>query len=314
MVDRVIDGEAGSGASGISVVIPVYNRPQVVVRALQSVLAQTLPVDEIIVVEDGSPNPVDPDVLRALDPRIRVLVHEVNQGGGGARNTGLRAAQAKWVAFLDSDDEWLPEKLQRQMAILNREPESIACFTGNVDVDAAGALGRVFLPPARISLLDLQRINVLNTTSSAIVRRDALNEVGGFDPTLPACQDWDLWMRLRAVGPFSVLREPLVRFFQSGTDRITKNSRAVMEAHRVMFDRIRGRIGDSAVLRRVTPFHDLRIAQIYFWHDGRTTAALRLAVLCFLRSGSREALALTAVILKVMLRSMLVRSPAASTN
>ena len=300
--------------SSVSVVIPVYNRPLAVVRAIRTALAQTHPVDEIIVVEDGSPNPVDPDALRALDPRIRVLVHEVNQGGGAARNTGFRAAKGKWVAFLDSDDEWLPDKLERQMALLDREPHSVACFTGRRDVNAAGDAGRVHLPPETISLLDLQRINVLSTTSSAVIRRDVLNLVGGFDPELPSCQDWDLWVRLRARGEFSVVREPLVRFFQAGTDRITKNAQAVVNGHRVMFDRIRSGVGDVAALRRVTPFHDLRLAQIYFWDFGRPAAALRFALVAFLRSGSREALALTGVILKTMVKSAIGKSPAVSAD
>ena len=101
----------------VSVVIPVFNRPAAVRRAIESVLAQTCQDFEIIVVDDGSTDETPAVVAGLADPRMTLIQHEGNRGGSAARNTGLRAASAEYVAFLDSDDEWLPRKLERQLEV-----------------------------------------------------------------------------------------------------------------------------------------------------------------------------------------------------
>ena len=271
-----------------SVVIPVYNRPIAVLRAVRSALKQTITPREIIVVEDGSPHPVDQAKLESLDSRVRVIFHETNKGGGAARNTGIAAARSRWVAFLDSDDEWRPTKLERQFACLEVSPDAIAAFTGIEFVDEVGSVGRTSAPPLSISLLDLQRMNVLNTTSSALVRRDALQAVDGFDPGLPSCQDWDLWLKLRSIGTFCIVPEPLVGFFQSGGDRITKNRVAVLGGHARVFYKIRTQLGEFKYFRDVLGYHHLRMAQIYFLISiSRSARCCGLCGLCWRPAPSR---------------------------
>lgn len=244
----------------VAAVIPVKNRPALLERAIHSIQAQTTPIAEIIIVDDASTDNT-PEVVLAMaeaDPRIKLLRQPRSGGASAARNLGWRNTNATWIAFLDSDDEWLPTKIEKQLAAVAAAPEVVGCYTGV----ANGDNGEKYIPPASVTLFELQRNNVLGTTSTALVRRTALEAVGGFDSTLPSCQDWDVWLRLRAEGPVSVVREPLVRFEQVGLDRITKNRSAVLDGHAVIFTKILGNVPRGLRKRRVQSAHAARMAQI----------------------------------------------------
>lgn len=219
------------GRMKVSVIIPTYNRAATVVRAVESVLAQTLPPDEIIVVDDGSTDHTAA-VLDRFRTRVRIIVQR-NQGASAARNTGIRAASCEVIAFLDSDDYWRPTKLERQMELFRRFPEATCCVcnarleyeTGEVlySFDVAG------LKPATETGLWTNPMEVLVTrfllfNQVVAVRREALHSAGFFDESLRIMEDYDLQLRLALTGPWTYLREPLV-IWQGGTaDSLTSSS------------------------------------------------------------------------------------------
>jgi glycosyltransferase involved in cell wall biosynthesis len=211
--------------STVSVVIPTYNRAGSVGLALDSVLAQTRPADEIIVVDDGSSD-ATPEVLAGYGGRIRVIRQE-NAGVSAARNAGIRAATGQWVAFLDSDDEWFPEKLAVQIAAVEKEPrlvahgtnaelvmagETIAMFElrGRHDLGRAGCT--VVERPLTLALQDLF------CTQAVMARKQALEEAGLFEVGMSICEDFDLLARLALCGPWGVCGRRLVRVIRRTED------------------------------------------------------------------------------------------------
>ena len=196
--------------AAVSVIIPTYNRAQKTARAIASVLSQTFTDYEIIVVDDGSSDQT-PEVLSLFGPCLSPLVHRENRGVSAARNTGIRASRAPLVAFLDSDDYWLPEKLSLQAAFFAAHPEAVACQTQEQWIRQGRRVnprrkhlkpgGWIFEPSLRLCLV---------SPSAAMVRRDLLDEVGLFDETLPACEDYDLWLRISCRYPIHLLDRELV--------------------------------------------------------------------------------------------------------
>ncbi|MFZ4551240.1 MAG: glycosyltransferase family 2 protein [Aquabacterium sp.] len=187
----------------ISVVIPTFNRKDKVLAAIKSVLDQTLQPLEIIVVDDLSTDGTAEIDWGAISPLIRYVPLTVKAGGGGARNEGIKQAQGQWVAFLDSDDLWLPNKLKEQVEFLNASPESIDVLSSNVYWRNGRHADVVFntkvrRPNEHISHYLMVRDGAYQT-SGLLIRRDVLLQVP-FDPTLRKHQDWDLVFRLEAAG------------------------------------------------------------------------------------------------------------------
>ncbi len=179
---------------------------------------------EIIVVDDasGDGTAMLVEKMSKLDTRIRYIRNDTPQGGGGARNTGIAAAHGKYVAFLDDDDQWLPNKLERQYAVLAAHPEAAAVSCSFVLSAPGGADRTLTLRPPR-DLQQLLRANCLGGASVCFTTRAHLLACGGFDPVLRSGQDWDLWLKLYANGPVLVCAEPLVRYETHGDQRITGN-------------------------------------------------------------------------------------------
>ena len=196
----------------VSVVIPTHNRAHVVARAIRSALAQTVSDLEVLVVDDGSTDNTSEVVKAFGDARLRFLALTRNAGVSCARNRGIQAARGGLVAFLDSDDEWLPGKLERQLARLGDDPRASVVYCGwsradeptGHDRPSPGAVyyeGDVLQP-----LVD----GWTPGTSSFVVRRSTLLAIGGFDEELRAWTDYDLWLRLAGAGHhFLAVRERL---------------------------------------------------------------------------------------------------------
>jgi glycosyltransferase involved in cell wall biosynthesis len=235
-----------------SVVIPTHNRRDFLERAVKSVLAQSEPRLEVIVVDDASSDATAAYLASAAatDSRIRVLRNEVARGGGGARNVGLAHARAPWVAFLDDDDEWLPNKLQRQCEQLARHPEAIACSASFVQ-EFPGGRTRVFPVPEAVSFEDILAENVLGGASVCVASRQALEQIQGFDPRLRSAQDYDLWIRLRERGPITACAEPLVRYREHDGERITNQTRSQYLGSRLLFIKHRRSMSESARRRHL---------------------------------------------------------------
>jgi glycosyltransferase involved in cell wall biosynthesis len=205
----------------ISAVIPTYNRQAHALRAVDSVLAQTVPVDEIIVVDDGSADGTA-EAIRACHGSRVIVIKQENQGVSAARNTGFRAARNEWIAFLDSDDIWLPTKIERQIeALATLGPGFGLCFTncvydGRLDltlsvfqeaaVDDQTAFGP-FTQPSHYLLGPPSPFRM----QSILVLRSLLDEVHGFDEALRAMEDLDVLFRLTFRTRFCFVAEPLVR-------------------------------------------------------------------------------------------------------
>ena len=192
----------------VSVVVPAYNAAGCVHRALDSILAQTWQDQEIIVVDDGSKDDTF-RVLSAYGGRLHVL-SQANAGPAAARNYGLRVARGQYVAFLDADDYWLPEKLACQVALLEAHPEIGFCSTASSVVDTQGEHVRDW--PCRhadIETLFMHGAAVSGSTSGVLARRELLLEMGGFDERLRGFEDPDLWIRLTARTAYACLPQAL---------------------------------------------------------------------------------------------------------
>jgi len=226
------DGSELTASPKVSVVIPVFNRPDAVCRAVRSVLDQTCQDFEIIVVDDGSTDETAAAVAELADARITLIRHERNRGGAAARNTGIRASAAPLVAFLDSDDEWMPAKLEHQLEAFQRVSQQVALVsTGAVRVYTN--LVEVDIPTLPANLVRaLLTTNVIGETSRGMVRRSALEAVGGFDESLTASQDMDLWLRICSKFEAHQVPEALVRIRKArDRDRIALNIAANLTAH-----------------------------------------------------------------------------------
>jgi glycosyltransferase involved in cell wall biosynthesis len=194
----------------VSVIIPAFDRPRRLVRAIRSILSQTFKDYEIIVVDDGSSE----DTEEALDPYmplIHYIRHHENRGVSAARNTGIRCSTAPWIALLDSDDYWLEDKLCVQMEYLDQNPGAFACQTEEIWIRNGRRVnpkrkhkkpsGDIFARSLALCLV---------SPSSVILKRSLLEEVGLFDETLPAAEDYDLWLRISCRYPVYLIERKLV--------------------------------------------------------------------------------------------------------
>jgi glycosyltransferase involved in cell wall biosynthesis len=198
----------------VAVIIPVYNREESVLRAVDSVIQQSFADFELLVVDDGSTDrTVAAIVAGCRDPRLRVLRHSTNQGAAAARNTAIRATQAEFVAFLDSDDEWVADKLERQIDCLKTAPPDVLlCCTGywSVRMRSNEVLTRV--PKMGKSWRHTLHGGCnLSPGSTALVRRQAFEMHGLFDEQLRRLEDWDWLLRYTAQHDLIVMNEPLAR-------------------------------------------------------------------------------------------------------
>lgn len=194
-----------------SVVVIVYNGEQYIERAVESALGQTVADVEVIVVDDGSSDGSADRVGRIKDSRLR-LVRQSNQGPSAARNTGIQEAKSNWIAFLDCDDWWAPDKLEHQLAIAARSPDVALVYSGATTLLEDGSILSESVPQLRGAVLkDLLLGNhITGSSSSVLLRRDVLSELGGFRTDIHYGEDWDLWLRIAARYRIEMVPEPHV--------------------------------------------------------------------------------------------------------
>jgi glycosyltransferase involved in cell wall biosynthesis len=227
----------------VSVVIPTYNRGHCIAACIDSVLAQTLGDFEIIVVDDFSADDTAARVAAFADPRISYLPLPSNQGGAVARNAGIGQASGEFVAFLDSDDLWLPEKLAKQVEGMRLAgPKCGLSYTWLRCVDDDGAETMLIHPEIDGDCFERMLVsNFIGSFSNLVVRRALLVEEGGLDENFRSCQDWDLLIRLCRRASVHCQRDYLVLYLQSVTDkvRISTNPRSVVQGHRRILAKFR---------------------------------------------------------------------------
>jgi len=193
----------------ITVVIPTYNRVTFLKDAIDSVLAQTFLDFELIVVDDGSTDDT-PKLLSSYNNKVRVIT-QTNQGPSAARNRGIEAAKSEWIAFLDSDDVWKPDKLKKQVQFITDNPDIKICQTEEVWIRNgkrvnprkkhemhSGWIYEKCLPLCIVS------------PSSVMIHQDVFEKAGLFDETMLACEDYDLWLRVTPHYPVFLVREQLI--------------------------------------------------------------------------------------------------------
>jgi len=261
----------------VSVVIPTHNRSSRIERAIDSVISQDFEDTEVIVVDDGSTDDTESVVKSIDDPRIRYLAHDTNRGGSAARNTGIEESSGEYVAFLDDDDEWLPQKLRRQVDCLedrsedwvavycdyevvrsedgpvSRIPDFVLDYWPGKDSDPQPEGGRELIPKMLATEMST------GGASTLMVRRDAVNAIGGFDPEFERYQDWEFLIRLVQVGKLAFVDEPLV--LRHGTGYPSES--AVEQGKRTLFSRFASEIEEAERKGyHITGIHQFHMAKL----------------------------------------------------
>jgi glycosyltransferase involved in cell wall biosynthesis len=224
----------------VSVVVACYNYGRYVTEALDSVSAQSFAGWECIVVDDGS---TDDSIARITpflaDPRFR-LIRTAHAGQPRAKNTAIRAARGRFLAFLDADDRWAPEKLARQLSVFEANPRAGVVYSRRRIIDAEGRVTAANDPRRmhRGDVLDAMYRDNFVCFSSAMVRREAVNTVGLFDERIPLAIDYDWWLRIARFFAFDFADEPLVDY-RTGHANLSRRVGERLEIVLEIMDRFR---------------------------------------------------------------------------
>lgn len=261
---------SGPARPAVTVIIPTFNRASIVGRAIRSVLAQTCQDWELIVVDDASTDGTEQAVRNFSDNRIKYIRHDRNRRLSAARNTGIRCAQGKYVAFLDDDDEWLPEKLQKELEVFrNSDPEVGLVYTTKAILDEGGRV-RMVRPATRSgwvydALLDS---NFIGSPSRITVKKEILDRLAGFDETLFNLEDYDLCLRVAKVSKIACVPDCLVkRHFISNWK--TASVRNLCEGRERILSKFRSDMKPGTLAR-----HLYRVAVLLFNYDPPRARAL----------------------------------------
>jgi glycosyltransferase involved in cell wall biosynthesis len=205
----------------VSVVIPVFNGEQTIKRALDSVFAQTFSNIEVIVVDDASSDRTIELAARYSSDRLNIIRSSENRGAGAARNKGIAAARGRWVAFLDSDDAWKPDKLARQIAILDRSSKPVAACATGYDLEKNGRRFAIELnlTPQRFRR-DILFGCTISPGSTLMVERYVFDEIGGFDENFRRLEDWDWLLRFSRRYDMEFVPETLAQIYFTNTERL----------------------------------------------------------------------------------------------
>jgi len=231
----------------ISVIVPTYNRVKFIERTIHSVLSQTYPDFELIVVDDGSTDSTSSTIaaLAEKDPRIQYIKHNTNRGAQSARNTGVEAARGEFVAFLDSDDEWYPAKLDIQLEAFKGLPNSVGVVHGDADIkyETTGNKRRWGLPKLSGSVYTDLLLKPGPVYPCLMVRRKCFLDIpDAIDPNVPAFQEWDTSINLAKKYEFYFIDEPLMVYNLHESDTISKNLLLKIQGHLYIVDKHREEI------------------------------------------------------------------------
>jgi len=228
----------------VSIIIPTYNRAHLIGRVIQSVLNQIYQDFEIIVVNDGSTDNTK-EVIRKFqerDERIKYIKHNKNKGASAARNTGIKAARGKFIAFQDSDDEWLPEKLEKQMKVFENAPEKVGVVYTDMWRIMRNKRKCYFSSPMITpedgiiykQALDYKVMNI--GIGTAVIKREVFEKVGMFDEDFPRFIDLEFFIRVSKYYYFYHLSEPLVNYFDAD-EGISANTKALITARKLILEK-----------------------------------------------------------------------------
>jgi glycosyltransferase involved in cell wall biosynthesis len=227
-----------SNRSLVSVILPTYNCGHFLPDSLGSVLSQTYDFYEIIVVDDGSTDTTK-EVLNPFMQKIKYIHLEQNRGLPTARNIGIRSAQGKYIAFLDADDLWLPEKLQTDMECFDKHPDIGMIYSKHTNIAENGIVldGGIKrrLPSGNIFIRLFSEQNFI-VPSSVVVRKDVFATTGLFDEQLFNCQDWDMWLRIAFSFKVAGINKSLVKY-RHNPRSLSKNRNNVLKYQKLVIDK-----------------------------------------------------------------------------
>ena len=205
----------------VSVIVPSFNRCDLLKRALYSVVKQSYSEYEVIVVDDGSTDGTAAMVAK-LFPEIN-YIYQSNSGVSSARNKGLEFAKGEWMAFLDSDDEWLPTKLEEQISKLKELPDYKVCHTEEQWIRNGSKVNQMKKHKKQGGWIFAHCLPLCAMSpSSIVIHRSVFEQVGNFDKTLPACEDYDLWLRISAKFPVIFIEKPLILKYGGHDDQLSR--------------------------------------------------------------------------------------------
>lgn len=224
----------------ISVVIPTYKRPDLLERLLNSIFSQTMPPDEIIIVDDHSC--MDKEYINLVSEKKKIfknifyIKNEFNRGAPASRNIGIKKSKSEWIAIVDDDDEWLPKKLELQCKdeyIKNPKLGIISCFT-HID-DLHGRKNLKYIPKSYNPIKNILETNFI-PSPAPIIRKSALIKAGLFDESLISCQDWDMWIRIFLEKyDYFIVKEFLTIYHKHDYESIGKSKKAILGYRRVIY-------------------------------------------------------------------------------
>ncbi|MGA1980071.1 MAG: glycosyltransferase [Sedimentisphaerales bacterium] len=245
----------------VSIIIPTYNRSRLIARAVKSVLNQTYQNFELIIVDDGSTDDTREIVAGFNDKRIRYVRHEENKGEAAARNTGIKVARGGYIAYQDSDDEWFPEKLARQMELLeNASPQVGVIYTGFWKMEN---LRKTYIPFSWVNQKngdihrELLKGNFIGSPV-VLIKKDCFNRVGLFDERLRNLVDWEMWIRISKLYHFRCVDEPLV-IAHYGSDNVSDNSDSLIDALELILEKNRDEFKEE---KRLLAGHWINIGKL----------------------------------------------------
>lgn len=205
----------------VAVIVPTYNRVATLGRALESVYAQLRQADEVCVVDDGSTDDTE-EFVKSKYPNV-IYVKQVNGGVSSARNKGVESTTSKYLAFLDSDDEWLPEKLEIQLSALQEEPNFKLVHSDEIWIRNGKRVNQMDKHKKRGGDIFIHCLPLCVISPSAVVMERSLYvSLGGFDESLPACEDYDLWLRLCCQERVLYIDAPLLRKYGGHEDQLSR--------------------------------------------------------------------------------------------
>ena len=266
----------------MSVVIPIYNDFETLPRAVESVHSQDITDLEVVIVDDGSTDGRRFESPDGCAVPVRVVKHDFRRGAGAARNTGVAAARGEFVAFLDADDQWLPQKLRQQLKTLEETNTSVNCCS--YFLCRSDTIWTVTsLAPARNWIRNLFWGCHLSPGSTLVIRRSVFEEVGGFDEMLPRLEDWDLLLRIAESHAISITAPPLARIFIDDPPPSAAVSASLAKIYQKHFSTA-SRHGARQRLRAAILLERAAVE----YRDGRLLKALALAVGSFVNHPGRN--------------------------
>lgn len=222
----------------VSIIIPTYNRGHVLSRAIQSVLNQTYQDFELIIVDDGSTDHTEKLVKSFASEKIRYIRHAANKGPSAARNTGIRSAKGNYIAFQDSDDEWMPDKLEKQIKAFEKAPPEVAIVYTGCHIIANNK--KQYSPSATITPKDGDLFSSFLKHSflrqqQTLVKRECFEKAGMFDERFPPAEDRELFLRMSKYYQFKYINEPLVIIYPQ-PDSLSANESAWIKAYKLVLE------------------------------------------------------------------------------